>query len=101
MAMTAWSAKVWSNRICFSENGRTSVRRRTIVPSATPSRIRGTPSTVREPIRCAALSENSSASVFMSRIWTILASRTDRPLTILRPRGRVNPPTGPGAGIEP
>ena len=49
IAMTAWSAKVLSRLICFSVKGRTSVRRITIAPIATPSRINGVPSTVRVP----------------------------------------------------
>ena len=35
MAMTAWSAKVFSSAICLSVKGRTSVRRITIAPMAT------------------------------------------------------------------
>ncbi len=49
MAMTAWSAKVWSSAICVSVNGRTSSRRSRITPTASPSRSSGTASVVRWP----------------------------------------------------
>jgi len=42
IAITAWSAKVWSSAICLSLNGFTSVRRRTIAPMLSPSRSSGT-----------------------------------------------------------
>ncbi len=51
MAITAWSAKVCSSAICFSLNGRTSVRRIIIAPTAAPSRNSGTASDVRIPRR--------------------------------------------------
>ena len=41
MAMTAWSAKILRSAICFSEKGRTSVRRTKITPIATLSRSKG------------------------------------------------------------
>ncbi len=44
IAIAAWSAKVLASAICFSLNGRTSVRRRNIVPNGLPSRISGTAS---------------------------------------------------------
>ena len=47
IAMTAWSANVFSNSICFSENGCTARRLITITPMSVPSRDRGTPRTVR------------------------------------------------------
>ena len=47
MAMTAWSAKVSRSWICFSEKGRTSMRRIRIAPRATPSRRSGVASVVR------------------------------------------------------
>ncbi len=46
MAMAAWSAKVSSNVICFSEKGRVSMRRIRIAPRATPSRRSGVASVV-------------------------------------------------------
>ncbi len=49
MAITAWFAKVSSSAICFSVNGRTSIRRIMMVPIATPSRSSGVASTVRIP----------------------------------------------------
>ena len=49
MAMTAWAAKVSTNLICFSVNGRTSARCRTKMPIGVPSRRRGTPRIVRKP----------------------------------------------------
>ena len=42
MAMTAWSAKVFSSLICFSANSVSSARRSWIMPIATPSRMSGT-----------------------------------------------------------
>jgi hypothetical protein len=39
MAITAWSAKVWSRAICRSLKRRVSVRRSTIAPIATPRRL--------------------------------------------------------------
>ena len=41
MAMTAWAAKVSSSLICFSVNGRTSMRRIRIAPMGIPSRSKG------------------------------------------------------------
>ena len=51
MAITAWSAKVLSRAICFSEKGRTWVRRKWMTPRATPSRISGTARIVLAPTR--------------------------------------------------
>ena len=42
MAMTAWSANVFTSSICLSVKGRTSVRRIMMTPIATPSRRSGT-----------------------------------------------------------
>ena len=50
IAMTAWSAKVLSNSICLSENGRTLGASTAITPIASASRSIGTASTVRRPI---------------------------------------------------
>ncbi len=62
MAMTAWSAKVWSRAICFSVNGRTLWRRIEITPIAIPSRSSGTASSVSPPLSrtCAGKPGNSS-----------------------------------------
>src|SRR6516164_7026060 len=69
IAITAWSAKVCSSSICFSLNGRTSIRRSAITPMHAPSRSRGTASTVRAPSRRASSrpSGNSSPSDDRSR----------------------------------
>ena len=48
IAMTAWSAKVWSSAICLSVNGRTSARRMVIAPIAAPSRMSGAVKWVRQ-----------------------------------------------------
>jgi hypothetical protein len=63
MAMTAWSAKVLSNSICRSVNGRTSVRRIEIAPIAAPARIRGTAIMVRWPSCRARLLPSGYSSV--------------------------------------
>ena len=47
MAMTAWSAKVFTSSICLSVKGSTLVFHRTNTPSSAPSRSIGTASTVR------------------------------------------------------
>ena len=47
MAITAWSAKVLRSAICFSEKGRTSVRRIVITPIGVPSRSNGVARMVR------------------------------------------------------
>jgi hypothetical protein len=55
MAMTAWSAKVWSNAICLSLNSLTSMRRMRITPIVLPAGIRGTFRTLRTPCRARSL----------------------------------------------
>ena len=52
MAMTAWSAKVSNSLICFSEKGRTSIRRIIITPMGTPSRSKGVAKALRVPPIC-------------------------------------------------
>ncbi len=47
MAIMAWSAKVWINAMCVSENGATTSRATRMVPRATPSWIIGTARTLR------------------------------------------------------
>jgi hypothetical protein len=49
IAITAWSAKVVSNSICLSVNGRTTERVKAITPIGAPSRSSGMPSMVRNP----------------------------------------------------
>ena len=68
MAMTAWSANVWSRAICASEKGRASVRRTPIVPMTVRSRMSGTASVARHPRRRAFSlpSGNSSAAACRS-----------------------------------
>src|SRR5215831_15460619 len=53
MAMTACAANVRTSSICFSLNGRTCERVRTITPMAMLSRKSGTPRMVRNPAFCA------------------------------------------------
>jgi hypothetical protein len=55
MAITAWSAKVWSSAICLSLKSLASMRRSLITPIAAPERIRGTAAIVRKPSRRANL----------------------------------------------
>ena len=50
IAITAWSAKVWSSTTCLSENGATRSRATTIAPMAAPSCSMGTARAVRYPI---------------------------------------------------
>ncbi len=68
MAITAWSAKVWSRAIWLSENGLISARRSWMTPIGVPSRTSGTLSVVRKPkARAFALaSGNSSVSTWRS-----------------------------------
>ncbi len=47
MAMAPWSANVVTSSICFSVNGRTSVRHTENTPTARPSRSIGMPRMVR------------------------------------------------------
>ena len=47
MAITAWSANVWTSSISEAENARTSCRDTASTPIAAPSRCRGTCSRVR------------------------------------------------------
>ena len=49
IAIAAWSAKVAASSICFSVNGRTSVRVSVNTPTGAPSRSIGTPSMLRKP----------------------------------------------------
>ena len=49
IAITAWSAKIVTSSICFSENGRTVFLTSEITPIGFPSRRSGTPRTVRKP----------------------------------------------------
>ncbi len=99
MAMTAWSAKVWSSATCRSLKSRASVRRTLIEPMATPSLINGAFNVVRWPkVRAVALpSGNSSTSVCRSATWITRASSTDRPLAVPWMSGSQNSPTGPKA----
>src|SRR5262249_2366939 len=52
MAITAWSAKIFSRAICLSVNGRTSVRRIVITPIGVSSRSNGVQRIVLAPVRC-------------------------------------------------
>ena len=50
MAITAWSAKVWSKAICASEKGRGVPHRWTVMaPMGTPSRVMGTETRLQRP----------------------------------------------------
>ena len=49
MAITAWSAKVWSSAICLSEKGLTSLRVTVMAPIGLPSRSIGTDRVVWKP----------------------------------------------------
>ena len=72
MAITAWSAKVFRRAICFSVNGRTSVRRIMIPPMATPSRNKGVASTLRAPIRSRLAWDSGNsipAAEYISSTW--------------------------------
>jgi hypothetical protein len=70
MAMTAWSAKVFSRAICLSVNGTASARRRLIEPSTTPSRSSGTLSAVRVPASRALALPSGNSSVSAGRSMT-------------------------------
>src|SRR3972149_5669892 len=92
MAITAWSAKVLTSSICFSENGRTSVRRIAMAPMGTPSRKSGVTSSVRCPVICMRVlrcGNSVSATAAKSGEW-----RVSRVRGICSPKVRV-------VGIEP
>ena len=63
MAMTAWSAKVWSSVTCLSEKGSTRVCRSMITPSVTSSRNSGTLKIVRTPSSRALALPSGNSSV--------------------------------------
>ncbi len=68
IAITAWSAKALSNSTCLSENGSTLVRKRSITPTATLYRSRGTASIVRWPYRrCSSRPIGYSSSLSAAR----------------------------------
>src|SRR5215831_2865717 len=90
MAITAWSANVLSRAICFSVNGRTSVRRMTIAPIGTPSRSMGVASMVRLPVAsCRGLDSGYSVSSSAARSWMWMGAAYRRAARdYSRPRNR-------------
>ena len=83
IAMTAWSANVWSSKICASVNGRTSCRATAIAPITRPSSNIGTARVLRLWMVCA-IDCAYSASDCASSMWTTAPSRTARPCMIAR-----------------
>ena len=81
MAMTAWSAKVVTNSICFSVKGLIEIRNKVTTPIGTPSRNSGTPSIERCFPRRAASCIVYSGSVRQSGICTARRSRAVLPTT--------------------
>ena len=73
MAITAWSANVVTNSICFSVNGLTSWRVRAKTPITVPARKSGTPRTVLYPAASRRLVAPYSASASTSKTWTTRA----------------------------
>ena len=84
IAITAWSAKVWTSSICLSVNGCTSARANTSTPINLPSRSIGTPSRVRPAATPRPCSNVSSGSDRASLIWMDLASSATRPTIDVR-----------------
>src|SRR6516162_5505324 len=86
--------------MCVCSNGRTSVRRIVMEPSARPSRIRGTLKTVWDPISLAYCRPraNSSPACCRSATWIGRMSIIDRPAIVERSSGICSPtghPTSP------
>ena len=79
IAITAWSANVVSSSICLSVKGRDLVFHRPIVPRGTPSRSKGTASTVRKPINSCAWGKLYSGSARTSAIWHGVALKQGAP----------------------
>jgi hypothetical protein len=68
IAITAWSANVWTRSICCWVNGSTATRVRNMTPTGVPPRRRGTPRAVRKlPSFCASCKLNSGSA---STSWT-------------------------------
>ena len=84
MAMTAWSANVWTRAICLSENGSTTRRATVMVPMGRPSRSIGTAMTVRNTVRRALASLGIGAHVGN---LDDRGSRIARAETLARPGG--------------
>ncbi len=78
MAMTAWSAKVFSSAIWLSGNGAATSRYAVIVPIGWPSRSSGVESTLRKWAAFATSWYAYSASLPMSGMWTTSRVRTAR-----------------------
>ena len=55
IAITAWSANVWSSATCLSEKGPGSGRPTAMAPIGLAVAIKGTASTLRKPVKCDAL----------------------------------------------
>src|SRR6266566_1832322 len=85
IAITAWLAKVVTSSICFSVNGSTRWRARTITPIRDPSRSIGTPSCVRNFPRVVASATVYSGSEALSAMCTARPSIATRPVTDPRP----------------
>ena len=99
MAITAWAAKVSSSLICFSEKGRTSVRRIMIAPIAIPSRSNGVARTVRMPRNSWAIPEIPSSGSLQDHECEVCRSIMARPGWSA---GRLsNVPHPPATGIGP
>src|SRR6266540_2821453 len=98
MAMTAWSANVWSRASCLAENGSTSILNRSIVPMGTPSRSKGVATMARWPSACWSsrpTGNSPSGSLARSWMWIVRRSDTARPVTDALVTGSSTPSTLP------
>ncbi len=89
MAMTAWSAKVWTSAIWESENGPGARRWRESTPIGSPPRMMGTESWQRKPspvMKRVRLMRAVGSST--SGTWTTLPSAAARPVRLVVSTGR-------------
>ena len=95
MAMTAWSAKVWTRAICFSVKGRTSVRRTLIDADGDAlSHQRNVSATVTELRAVARLLEPIGVGLEIRHVDGP-ASRTARPFAVPGMRASEKSPITP------
>ncbi len=87
IAITAWSAKVWSSSTCRSEKGAAAPWKTTIAPMASPARSIGTARALRKPVARAVSVKSWSGSASMSGMWTVARVSTARAAAVARPGG--------------
>ncbi len=87
IAITAWSAKVWSRAIWLGEKGPGFGRSTVITPIGTPSRSIGTAMMPQNVAAVATAPTAYSGSSRTSGMWAIRRSSTARPAAVPRPGG--------------